>query len=243
MRIAMWSGPRNISTALMRAWENRPDAWVVDEPLYAHYLTQVTGRASGRRRGDPASRQRLGAGRGRPGRADSRTAAASTTRSTWPTTGCRTCAASGSSSLTNAFLIRHPAEMLPSLAAKMGLPVLRDTGLPQQVEIFRDVQRAHRRDAAGPRRRGRAQGSARRAGTVLRAGRRRLRRARCCTGRRAAGRPTASGPSTGTTRWSARPASSRSRRGRASVAPELEPLLAECLPYYDELAAAPAAGA
>ena len=38
----MWSGPRNISTALMRAWENRPDAWVVDEPLYAHYLTQVT---------------------------------------------------------------------------------------------------------------------------------------------------------------------------------------------------------
>jgi hypothetical protein len=42
-RIAMWSGPRNISTALMRAWENRPDTWVVDEPLYAHYL-RVTGR-------------------------------------------------------------------------------------------------------------------------------------------------------------------------------------------------------
>ncbi len=41
-RIAMWSGPRNISTALMRAWENRVDAWVVDEPLYAHYLTHVS---------------------------------------------------------------------------------------------------------------------------------------------------------------------------------------------------------
>jgi hypothetical protein len=38
VRIAAWSGPRNISTALMRAWENRPDAVVVDEPLYAHYL-------------------------------------------------------------------------------------------------------------------------------------------------------------------------------------------------------------
>ena len=30
LRIAMWSGPRNISTALMRAWENRPDCAVVD---------------------------------------------------------------------------------------------------------------------------------------------------------------------------------------------------------------------
>lgn len=37
-RIAMWSGPRNISTALMRAWENRGDCAVSDEPLYARYL-------------------------------------------------------------------------------------------------------------------------------------------------------------------------------------------------------------
>ncbi len=36
--IAMWSGPRNISTAMMRSWENRPDTKVVDEPLYAYYL-------------------------------------------------------------------------------------------------------------------------------------------------------------------------------------------------------------
>ncbi len=42
LRIAMWSGPRNISTAMMRAWENRPDTFVIDEPLYAHYL-QTTG--------------------------------------------------------------------------------------------------------------------------------------------------------------------------------------------------------
>ena len=34
----MWSGPRNISTAMMRAWENRSDTKVVDEPLYAHFL-------------------------------------------------------------------------------------------------------------------------------------------------------------------------------------------------------------
>ena len=38
MRIAMWSGPRNISTAMMRSFENRLDTAVVDEPFYAAYL-------------------------------------------------------------------------------------------------------------------------------------------------------------------------------------------------------------
>ena len=38
LRLAMWSGPRNISTALMRAWENRNDCAVWDEPLYGYYL-------------------------------------------------------------------------------------------------------------------------------------------------------------------------------------------------------------
>ncbi|WP_262692289.1 sulfotransferase-like domain-containing protein [Kordiimonas aestuarii] len=38
VRIAMWSGPRNISTAMMRSFENRADTVVVDEPLYATYL-------------------------------------------------------------------------------------------------------------------------------------------------------------------------------------------------------------
>ena len=42
LRIAMWSGPRNISTALMRAWENRGDCAVWDEPLYGYYL-ETTG--------------------------------------------------------------------------------------------------------------------------------------------------------------------------------------------------------
>jgi len=34
----MWSGPRNISTAMMRAWENRSDCCVIDEPFYAYFL-------------------------------------------------------------------------------------------------------------------------------------------------------------------------------------------------------------
>ncbi|HEX5488288.1 MAG TPA: hypothetical protein VFX04_03960 [Rhodanobacteraceae bacterium] len=41
LRIAMWSGPRNISTAMMRAWENRDDTTVIDEPFYAHYLVET----------------------------------------------------------------------------------------------------------------------------------------------------------------------------------------------------------
>src|SRR5450631_3173872 len=38
VRVAMWSGPRNISTAMMRSFGNRADTAVVDEPLYAAYL-------------------------------------------------------------------------------------------------------------------------------------------------------------------------------------------------------------
>ena len=41
-RIAIWSGPRSLSTAFLRSWENRPDTEVWDEPLYAHYL-EATG--------------------------------------------------------------------------------------------------------------------------------------------------------------------------------------------------------
>jgi len=43
VRLAMWSGPRNISTAMMRSWGNREDCTVVDEPLYAAYLA-ATGK-------------------------------------------------------------------------------------------------------------------------------------------------------------------------------------------------------
>ena len=41
IRIAMWSGPRNISTAMMRSWESRTDTFVIDEPYYAYYLGQT----------------------------------------------------------------------------------------------------------------------------------------------------------------------------------------------------------
>ena len=70
VRLAVWSGPRNISTALMRSWENRPDCRVVDEPLYAYYLAETglnhpgrdeviaAGETSWTRRGRGAHRRR-----------------------------------------------------------------------------------------------------------------------------------------------------------------------------------------
>ncbi|MEJ7820154.1 MAG: hypothetical protein WKF44_07600, partial [Rubrobacteraceae bacterium] len=41
LRLSMWSGPRNVSTALMYAFRQRSDTVVVDEPLYGHYLAAV----------------------------------------------------------------------------------------------------------------------------------------------------------------------------------------------------------
>ena len=42
VRICLWSGPRNISTALMYSFAQRSDCQVYDEPLYAHYLSGVS---------------------------------------------------------------------------------------------------------------------------------------------------------------------------------------------------------
>mgnify|MGYP001169236925 CR=1 FL=1 len=44
MIIFMWSGPRNLSTALMRSFENRKDTKVIDEPFYSYYLKKTALR-------------------------------------------------------------------------------------------------------------------------------------------------------------------------------------------------------
>ncbi len=59
VRIAMWSGPRNISTAMMRSFENRGDCAVVDEPFYAHYLAETQSDHPGPRRRDRGRRNGL----------------------------------------------------------------------------------------------------------------------------------------------------------------------------------------
>jgi Sulfotransferase domain len=135
----MWSGPRNISTAMMRAWENRPDTWVVDEPLYAHYLTQVEVA-------HPGQAEVIAAGQ-----TDWRRVVAGLVGDIQPgkTVYFQKHMAhhllpridrGWLTGVTNCFLIRSPADMLASLERKMGPPALRDTGLPQQREIFRSVR-------------------------------------------------------------------------------------------------------
>ncbi|MEZ4687268.1 MAG: sulfotransferase family protein [Bacteroidia bacterium] len=44
-RICLWSGPRNISTALMYSFAQRSDTRVYDEPLYAHYLSRTEAQS------------------------------------------------------------------------------------------------------------------------------------------------------------------------------------------------------
>jgi len=139
IRVAVWSGPRNISTALMRAWENRPDTVVVDEPLYAHYLA-VTGRPHPGREQVIAHHEtdwkrviEMLVAPQRPG-----------TRILYqkqmshhllPDIGREWLA-----QMTHAFLIRDPRAMLASLSEKLEEFTLADTGLPQQIEIFDQVE-------------------------------------------------------------------------------------------------------
>jgi hypothetical protein len=134
-RIAMWSGPRNISTAMMRAWGNRRDTFVVDEPFYAYYL-YATGR-------EHPGRDEVIA----HGEIDWKKVIAQLTGPvpngqqicyqkqmthhllpeidrTWLTT------------VTNCFLIRDPAEVIVSYIRKNHTPTLEDIGFIQQAEIF-----------------------------------------------------------------------------------------------------------
>lgn len=139
LRIAMWSGPRNISTAFMRSFGNRPDTYVCDEPFYARYL-QVTGAPHPGRDEVIASQD-----------TDWRRVVAMLTG---PVPGGRAVfyqkhmahhllpdmGRDWLDEVTNCFLIRDPKAMLLSLDAKYPEPALVDTGLPQQREIFERVR-------------------------------------------------------------------------------------------------------
>lgn len=145
--IAMWSGPRNISTAMMRAWGQRTDTVVWDEPLYAHYLL-ATGRTN------------------HPGYAE--TIANHETDwkkvvadATGPPPGGKRIyyqkhmahhvlpgmPVEWIDQLTNCFLIRQPREMLLSMTEFLPTLTVGETGLPQQVEMF---ERMVERDGVAP---------------------------------------------------------------------------------------------
>jgi len=141
LRLAMWSGPRNVSTALMRAWENRYDTVVVDEPFYAHYL-DVTGI-------DHPGRGEILAHHERDWRKVVESLLTplpegvtilyqkQMSHHLLPDMG-----RDWLGEMTHAFLIRDPVPMLLSLEEKLGRFDIEATGLPQQVEIFDFVQQS-----------------------------------------------------------------------------------------------------
>jgi len=132
----MWSGPRTVSTALMRAWENRPDTMVSDEPLYAFYLTGTALAHPGRDTiiaSQPTDWRvvltQLTSAPLPPGIAISY--AKHMTHHLLPEVERAALAP-----LRHAHLIRDPRELLASYTRVRAEPTLADLGLRQQAEIF-----------------------------------------------------------------------------------------------------------
>ena len=133
--ICLWSGPRNVSTALMYSFAQHPQVTVVDEPLYGHYLRVSGAEHPGRDEviaamncnGDEVMRELLARQRAEPRKrlflkhmahhlVDIDTAFLQDT-----------C---------NLFLVRDPREMLPSLTIQLPQARLADTSLQQQWELY-----------------------------------------------------------------------------------------------------------
>jgi hypothetical protein len=133
--LAMWSGPRNISTAMLRSFGQRADAIVCDEPLYAHYLKATglphPGAAEVIARHEPDWRRAVAALVAPLPPGKTLFYQKHMTHHLLPEVGREWLGR-----LTNAFLIRDPREMLVSLLKNIPAPRIEDTGLPQQVELF-----------------------------------------------------------------------------------------------------------
>jgi Sulfotransferase domain len=131
----MWSGPRNISTAMMRAWGNRADAFVIDEPFYAYYLN-ATGKQH------PGADEIIASGE-----TDWRKVIAQLTGPIPNAKGIffqkqmahhllPEVDREWLGAVTNYFLIREPREVIASYVKKREDPALQDLGFVQQAEIF-----------------------------------------------------------------------------------------------------------
>ena len=144
MPISLWSGPRNVSTALMYSFAQLPELRVVDEPLYGHYL-RVTGADH------PGGQEVM----------DSMDCDGSVVINDLMQ---RQTADPGSvlfikhmahhlvdldlsflQSTRNIFLIRDPREMLPSLTVQLPNATLADTGLKRQWDLYSDLTRTGRK--------------------------------------------------------------------------------------------------
>ena len=146
MPICLWSGPRNVSTALMYSFAERDDIRVVDEPLYGHYL-RVTGAQH------PASFEVMAA-MNCDGDQVMRTLIAEQDQHPAPRLFLKHMAhhlvdldLAFLSHTSNVFLIRDPQEMLPSLTVQVPHAALEDTGLKRQWQLFEELCDAGQRPA------------------------------------------------------------------------------------------------
>ena len=135
-RIAMWSGPRNLSTALMRSFGNRADiAAVRDEPFYAAYLA-ATGRDHPMRDAILASQPQdwravAAACAGEPVPPGRLVYQKQMTQHMLPGFG-----RDWMDAVSHAFLIRTPERVVASFAERMEAVTLEDIGFLQQAELF-----------------------------------------------------------------------------------------------------------
>ena len=142
VRIAMWSGPRNISTAMMRAFENRPDCVVWDEPFYAAELAR-----SGR--DHPLRDEVIAAGETDPARVVARIlgplddpdkpGATVFYQKHMTHHMLDGFDRAWIAKVRNAFLIRDPARVLASYTRTWEQVTLDDIGYVQQSEIFDNI--------------------------------------------------------------------------------------------------------
>lgn len=138
LRIAMWSGPRNLSTAMMRSFGAREDTVCVDEPFYAAYL-DITGHDH------PMRAEILARHETDPLRVIDEMVVAKPTAPIFYQKQMTHHMVEGIprhwvKNVRNVFLIRHPARVLASYAKKMKTVSLEALGFAQQLELFNLVQ-------------------------------------------------------------------------------------------------------
>lgn len=140
-RICLWSGPRNVSTALMYSFRERSDTTVVDEPLYAHYLAAT--------RVEHPVVQDVIASQDTDGAHVIETVVFGP--SPTPVRFFKHMAhhlvdldLSLVDRADNVLLTRDPMEMLPSLVKQVPNPTLEGTSLPMQVRLLERMEKAGR---------------------------------------------------------------------------------------------------
>ncbi len=138
-RICLWSGPRNISTALMYSFAQRHDTVVYDEPLYAHYLSKTPARAyhpgaeeviaTMENDGEKVVRDLILGDQPKP-----------VAFFKHMTHHLVNLDRGFLSKTVNVLLTRDPVEMLPSYAAQVERPSLRDVGYKLHTELLSQLQ-------------------------------------------------------------------------------------------------------